>query len=617
MTEARRLTLILLVALAALVAVAVGPFLLDTYSVNVLTRSLLYAAVALTVDLLWGFLGILTFGQSVFFAYGAYAAGLVFTHMDFSGSNALVALGLGVGGALLTAAIVGWLAFWHGASALYASVITLVLPIVATQLLYSGGTFTGSSSGLSGFTSFDLSVEAWFWLAGSFLVLVTTLAFVFVKSDAGRLLVAIRENEQRCKYLGLDTSRLKIVVYLVCAAIAALAGYLYAGYAMVVAPELASFVFGTELVIWTALGGRGTLLGPVFGALIVDYESAQLSGSYPFVWQLIIGVVFVLVIVAFPRGLLPVVFDIPRRLLGWLRPRVARAAVTLSTLDLAETQGVEPGNGPALAVSGVAKRFGSLTVLDAIDFEARAGELVSLVGPNGAGKTTLMRCIADGAERSTGAIVVNGYDIGRKPPEACVALGVGRKFQMANVFETLTVAECLQIARARHARPSLWRRARDLPLPKAAMHVIATTGLDRQLATPAHLLSHGMKQALELSMVLALEPRVLLLDEPTAGLTKTERMQIGSILIDLTRKQGLCVLLVEHDLDFVREISSRVIVLHQGRIVLDGSVEEVVASELVKQVYAGSGQAGIAHETASPGRGSAETVSSAKREMPV
>ncbi|MDQ0349145.1 ABC transporter permease subunit [Ancylobacter vacuolatus] len=600
MTEARRLSLILAVSFAALAAIFAGPYLLDTYSVNVLTRSLLYAAVALTVDLLWGFLGILTFGQSVFFACGAYAAGLVFTHMDFSTSNAFLALGLGVGGALLVAAIVGWLAFWHGASALYASVITLVLPIVATQLLYSGGTFTGSSSGLSGFMSFDLSMEAWFWLSGSFLVGVTTLAYIFVKSDAGRLLVAVRENEQRCKYLGLDTSRLKILVYLACAAIAAIAGYIYAGYAMVVAPELAGFVFGTELVIWTALGGRGTLLGPVFGALIVDYESAQLAGDYPFVWQLIIGTLFVLVIVAFPRGLLPVVFDLPRKLLGLFRPRVPTpaASVTLSTLDPADTQGVEPGEGPALTVAGVVKRFGSLTVLEGIDFEARAGELVSLVGPNGAGKTTLMRCIADGAERTAGRIAVNGYDIGRKPPEACVALGVGRKFQMANVFETLTVAQCLQIARVRHARPSLWRRAQDLPLPEAAMHVLATTGLDKQLSTPAHLLSHGMKQALELSMVLALEPRVLLLDEPTAGLTKTERMQIGAILIDLAKKQGLCVLLVEHDLDFVREISSRVIVLHQGRIVLDGSVEEVVASELVKQVYAGSGHAGIDHETA-------------------
>ncbi|QIB35196.1 ABC transporter permease subunit [Ancylobacter pratisalsi] len=598
MTETRRLSLIGLAALLALVAVGAGPYVLDTYSVNVLTRSLLYAAVALTVDLLWGYLGILTFGQSVFFAIGAYAAGLVFTHLDFSTSTAFLALGLAVFGALFVAAVVGWLAFWHGASALYASVITLVLPIVATQVLYSGGTFTGSSSGLSGFMSFDISMEGWFWLAGGFLVAVTTLAFIVVNSDAGRLLVAVRENEQRCKYLGLDTSRLKILVYLACAVIGALAGYIYAGYAMVVAPELAGFVFGTELVIWTALGGRGTLLGPVFGALIVDYESAQLSGDYPFVWQLIIGTVFVLVIVAFPRGLLPVFVDVPRRLIAMVRKRPAAPGVpvSLSTLDASETQGEGPGDGPALAVEHVTKRFGSLTVLDGIDFSARAGELVSLVGPNGAGKTTLMRCIADGAERTAGTIIVNGQDIGRRPPEHCVALGVGRKFQMANVFDTLTVAQCLQIARTRHARPSLWRRASGLALPEATMHVLATTGLDRQLSTPAHLLSHGMKQALELSMVLALEPRVLLLDEPTAGLTKTERMQIGGILTDLTTRQGLCILLVEHDLDFVREISSRVIVLHQGRIVLDGSVEEVVQSELVKQVYAGSGHAGIAHQ---------------------
>ncbi|MCK0198748.1 branched-chain amino acid ABC transporter ATP-binding protein/permease [Ancylobacter sp. 6x-1] len=596
MTESRRLGFILAAALLACAIVAAGPYLLDTYSVNVLTRSLLYAAVALTVDLLWGYLGILTFGQSVFFAIGAYAAGLVFTHLDFSNANAVLALGLGIGAALLTAAIVGWLAFWHGASALYASVITLVLPIVATQLLYSGGTFTGSSSGLSGFTSFDVSMEGWFWIAGFFLVAVTTGAFIFVKSDAGRLLVAVRENEQRCKYLGLDTSRLKIAVYLACAAIGAVAGYLYAGYSMVVAPELAGFVFGTELVIWTALGGRGTLLGPVFGALIVDYESAQLSGDYPFVWQLIIGIVFVLVIVAFPRGLLPMVVALPRRLLARARgPASPAGEMRLVRLDPTLTQGEAPGDGAALAVKDVAKHFGSLSVLSGIDFSARAGELVSLVGPNGAGKTTLMRCIADGSERSAGSIVVNGHDIGRRPPEACVALGVGRKFQMANVFETLTVAQCLQVARVRHARPSFWKRSRTLPLPEAALHVLATTGLDRQLGTPAHLLSHGMKQALELAMVLALEPRVLLLDEPTAGLTKTERMQIGGILTELTRRQGLCILLVEHDLDFVREISSRIIVLHQGRIVLDGSVEEVVNSELVRQVYAGSGHAGIAH----------------------
>jgi branched-chain amino acid transport system permease protein len=127
------------------------------------------------------------------------------------------------------------------------------------------------------------------------------------------------------------------------------------------------------------------------------------------------------------------------------------------------------------------------------------------------------------------------------------------------------------------------------------MQVIGATGLDKQLDVEARHLSHGMKQALELAMVLALEPSVLLLDEPTAGLTKPERALIGSILVDLARNHQLCILLVEHDLDFVREISSRVIVLHQGRILLDGTVAEVVESELVRTIYAGGGHADGGH----------------------
>jgi branched-chain amino acid transport system permease protein len=265
-----------------------------------------------------------------------------------------------------------------------------------------------------------------------------------------------------------------------------------------------------------------------------------------------------------------------------------RRVASVDVLDAAQAAGTMAGHGAALRLEGVEKHFGSLKVLDGIGFSARAGELVSLVGPNGAGKTTLMRCIADGLERSAGKIEVNGYDIGRSPPDVCVRLGVGRKFQTANVFDALNVAECLQIARARLDPPSLWARTGKLRLPPAAYRVMAATGLDARLDTPAGVLSHGMKQALELSMVLALEARVILLDEPTAGLTKEERAVIGGILADLARQDGLCVLLVEHDLDFVRRISSRVIVLHQGRIMLDGSVAEVVGSSLVKSIYSGS-----------------------------
>ncbi|MBT9291447.1 branched-chain amino acid ABC transporter ATP-binding protein/permease [Prosthecodimorpha staleyi] len=586
-------------AALAIAAFAGASQVLDTYSMNVLVRSLLYAVVALTVDILWGYLGILTFGQSTFFGIGAYAAGLVFMHLGFSPGTAALALVAGIVIAVVVAAVVAWLAFWHGASELYASVITLVLPIVATQVIFSGGTWTGSSSGLSGFETFDLSIEAWFVLAGSLLAVATAAAWVVMASDAGRLIVAIRENEQRCKYLGIGTARLKSLAFLVSAAIAAIAGYVFAGYAAVVAPELVGFVFGTELVIWVALGGRGTLLGPVIGTVLVDYESAQLSGDYPFVWKLIIGLVFVAVIVALPRGFLPILGDGLKRLgrlAGLGRTTTARTATIVAAAR--RTAAAAADDSPAIRIRGVAKHFGSLPVLRGIDFEARAGELVSLVGPNGAGKTTLMRCIADGSERSGGTIEIGGVSIGRLPPERCVALGIGRKFQMANVFDSLTVAECLQIARTRIDRPSLVRRSTELALPGPAARVVATTGLDQRLATPARLLSHGQKQALELAMVLALEPKVLLLDEPTAGLSKAERMLIGGILTDLATQERLCILLVEHDLDFVREISSRVVVLHQGRLVLDGTVEEVVGSETVKQIYAGAGHHGAPAEAA-------------------
>jgi branched-chain amino acid transport system permease protein len=489
---------------------------------------------------------------------------------------------------MIVAAIVGWLAFYHGASPLYGSVVTLVLPIVVSQILYSGGNFTGSSSGLSGFESFDLSIEAWFWIAGVFLVLLTAVAWLFVRSDAGRILVAIRENEQRCEYVGINVSRVKSVLLIVCAAISAIAGYMFAGVQMVVAPEYAGFVFGTELLIWVALGGRGTLIGPVIGTLVLDVSTSYLSGNLPFLWKLVIGIAFVVVIIALPKGLMPLITRGLQRLFRRGGPATEPLdAVRLERAVVEPFAGLQGAGRRALSVQGVRKQFGSLKVLEGIEFEASRSELLSLVGPNGAGKTTLMRCIADGNERSGGTIRINDHDIGRLPPYDCVAFGVGRKFQTANVFETLTVVEALRIARNRLVRPSLWKQAATLELPEASLQVIRATGLDQRLATEARYLSHGQKQALELAMVLALEPSVLLLDEPTAGLTKPERTLIGGVLTGLAREHQLCIVLVEHDLDFVREISSRVIVLHQGKIVLDGTVAQVVESELVRTIYSG------------------------------
>ena len=182
---------------------------------------------------------------------------------------------------------------------------------------------------------------------------------------------------------------------------------------------------------------------------------------------------------------------------------------------------------------------------------------------------------------------IAGQPIDHLPPDRIVRFGLGRKFQTASVFETLTVAECLRVARTQHATPSLVSTSPVLELPAAAIAVLERSGLAERLNEEARNLSHGLKQALELAMVLALEPEVLLLDEPTAGLTRAERQGFADILTTLVARDRLCILLVEHDLDFVCEISSRIIVLHQGRIALDGSVDEVVNSALVREIYTG------------------------------
>jgi len=569
-----------LVAIALIVA---GPWILDAYTVNILIRAFFVATVALTVDVLWGHSGYLTFGQSAFFGLGAYVLAIVFMRLGFGPTQILTAIAIAVGGAAALAAFVGWLSFYSGSTPLYASVISLVLPIVMVQLLYSGGEFTGSSSGLVGFESFDLSTEAWFRMAGLFALTATLIAKVGISSDAGRLLSAIRDNEMRCAYLGLDTARIRIALLVLCAIVAALAGSGYAGFGGIAAPENASFTFGTQLVIMVALGGRGTLVGAIAGALLIETASAYLSGSLPFVWELIIGCSFIVVIVVLPRGL----FGGLRDVLGaTARAKLSEpSAITLETAG--RTAPVSSAQDVVVEVAGLSKSFGSLSVLSDVSFSARRGELVSLVGPNGAGKTTLIRCLADGGERSDGSVKIMGRSIHRLPPQRIVALGLGRKFQAASVFETLSVADCLRVARTRHERPSLLFASNTLALPTAARAVLETSGLAERLHEEARFLSHGLKQALELAMVLALEPEVVLLDEPTAGLTRAERQRFAELLTALASVDRLCVLIVEHDLDFVREISSRIIVLHQGRIALDGTVEEVVDSPLVQEIYSG------------------------------
>lgn len=579
MPDRRNIRLILLAALAvsAVILIVFGPMFLGRFSLNVLTRSMIYAMLAITVDLLWGYTGVLTFGQAAFFGVGAYATAMVLTHLGSNPAFFVVALVAAVLVPLIFGLAVGWLSFYHGSTPLYATVISLVVPIVVTQMVFSGGVWTGSSSGLVGYETLPLGLAGYFRLTGICLAIFAVLAIVFVRSDAGRLLAAVRDNEARVAYLGMNPARVKIALTAVLAGVCGLAGFLFANASGVVAPENTGFVFGTELVVWTALGGRGTIVGPLFGAIGIDYLSANLSGDLPFLWQLIIGGLFVVMIILLPGGFA----SLATRFL-----KVGGGETKLSSTPMRPFDKQADG-ASLLSVRKLGKSYGALPVLKGIDLEIRAGELVSLVGPNGAGKTTLMRCLSDGREQVEGEVHILGRTIAGCTPQDIVALGVGRKFQVASIFDSMTIGECLKMARFSHHRPSPARSLVEIALPTPTVEILQLTGMAGMLDKPVSLLSHGQRQALELAMVVALQPRVILLDEPTAGLTKTERMTVGTILKKLTDEMGFAAILVEHDLDFVREISSRIVVLHQGKLVLDGTVEDVVNSETVRTIYSG------------------------------
>jgi branched-chain amino acid transport system permease protein len=584
-----------------------SPMVLGEYAQQILSQAFFFAIAAVTVDLLWGYTGVLTFGQSAFFGIGVYTVAIALAYyVDGALATAGVIFAAMVGAALVGAAV-GWLSFFDRASPIYVAIVTLALPVVFTQIILSGGAYTGSSSGLPIPVPF-LSITEWYYVAGGLLLVVAIGAYVFVSSDAGRVLVAIRENEERCRYLGLNTTRLKIRLMAACSAIAALAGAFYVLFSSVAAHSYGDFVFGTELVVWTALGGRGTLIGPILGTVGVNYISALLGGNLPFIWLLFVGFAFVLVVVYLPQGLVPaigrglsVLVGPIRQLInrGWsagaagARPKAWAAGAAVAVSSAADAPGQRrsvsgaPNEAPVLELRGVGMEYGSLVALHGVSLKAYRGEVVGVIGPNGAGKTTLLRCIADGRERSTGEVLINGHRIDRLPPQRCVAFGVSRKFQTPNVFDALTVLDCLRVARSYRKPTSPWRRSRTVELPGPALDAVEVSGLTTMFNERAGHLSHGAKQALELAMVLAQEPTVLLLDEPTAGLTRDERAAIGSVLTELAKSHRLCILLIEHDLDFVREISTRLVVLHLGKVLLDGPLSEIADSGLIRSIYVG------------------------------
>lgn len=570
-TAAVRDPIILVVALALL------PLVLDEFRLRAFAGFLALAVLAISLGFAWGYGGILSFGQGAFFGIGAYLVAFALTRElpAVYGWGAAIA---SIVVAVLIATGLGWFVFNRRVGTFYVAVFTLVLSALAQEIVGQFPDVTGGLNGLiipQAIFPPDPNVDyylMWLLLAT---VLFTLTAIAF--TDFGRVLRAVRENAERARFLGYDSSRVKVIVFGISAAIAALGGLAYSLYSQLASPDLVGFAFSTEVLIWVAIGGRGSLVGAAFGALLVNIGTEELSANLVVYWHLILGLAFIAVVVVFPDGL----YSIPRRLTARFE---AKEHHVLKVRPLQRTT----QEGTVLEVRDLAQNFGTFRALDGVSFVVRAGELRCLIGPNGAGKSTLVDVLSCRVDSSRGEASLLGASILRRSPDRVAREGLRRKFQATNVFDNLPVAENLRLAAsAGPIRPSMFfRRTHEIELPAPVLELLQGSGLTERMDQLAGSLSHGEKQWLELCMVLAGSPVVVLLDEPTAGLTIEERRAIGGALKFLAAT-GLSIVLIEHDFDFVREVADRVTVLHQGRVIAEGSVDDVSSAIAVRDVYLG------------------------------
>lgn len=589
-----------LVLVTAALGLVLLPWLLLAVGLTLTSATdvVVFATACLGLNILVGRTGLVSFGHGAWFCLAAYAAALAQLHW-FPGGIVLPGL-FAVAFVLVAAAAAGVLVLRR--RGVYFSLLTLALTALLYAVAFRWTALTGGENGLGGLqrgTLLGLSLDdAWAYYAAvaavGFAVVVALRRFH--ASPAGTVLVAIRENEQRARFIGYPTTRCKLLGFVLSAGITGLAGVMSVFNHRFASADPLSIAFSGELLAMVVIGGMRSFLGPALGALFFILFREFLSIWTPD-WLLWFGLLFVGFILFSPTGLV----GIAGRILATLRPPPAEAAAMAGRQ--AGVAGALPeflrpadhGDGPVLVASGLAKHFGGIRAVEGVDIAVRDRSLHALIGPNGAGKTTAFNLLSGMFTPDAGGVTLKGRDIAGLAPERICAAGIGRSFQITNLFPALSIEENLRLAvQARHPqRFAPWRAARAIPEIEAEtaelLRYLGLAGIER---AEAGTLSYGGQRLLDMGLALATRPRLLLLDEPLAGLAAAERQRVGDIVKHISA--DIPVLLVEHDLDRVFQIADAVTVMNEGRVLVDGTVEDARGDPRVQEVYIGSGAAAVA-----------------------
>jgi len=565
---------------AFLAAVLVAlPFASSEFVAYQIALFLIYGIAAQGVALCWGRLGFLPLGHALFFGLGAYLFGGMLKGAE-SNPALYLALPLAVVAPALLAYVIARLVFARSSrSGPYFSLITLALTMLGFLAAQQWSGLTGGFNGMTDIPDIPGTAryETLYWLVAAVAAISTLVLAMLAARPIGVVWQAVAQNEERLQLLGYATDRVKANAYAFSALLAAAAGALFSAHQGIVTPQAMSFILSTEFVIWAAVGGKGSSLGPLLGATVVGYASAELREQFLY-WEVAVAALFIVVVLFLPNGvagLLKRRAD-PRR--GADSPAPAAQETATSTAPV------------SLTLDGVKTAQSGVTILDGLSLALSGPGIRCVIGPNGAGKTSSFNVITGRLPLLGGGVTLNGHDIGGLSAWRVARKGIGRKMQVPSVFPDLTVRENLGLAvwAGRASAVDTLRRA-TLGWHTSLLAEILQEfpALASQLDAPAGTLAQGHRQALELAMTLLPEPKLVLLDEPCAGLSPGETHQMIDAIKALVSRIGAAALLIEHDITAVDAMGGDVYVLHQGRLLDKGSLADIQASATVRAVYAG------------------------------